>query len=123
METWPSTLPAIQHQLAQEPVPAVVRTEMDNEIPRQRQRFTTELFNQSVNWFMSEAQYQIFRKFVKVTLHSGCDFFYTDLPFGNGLETVQARIVNGVYKAVWQETGNGWSVSATLEIIDPPVIA
>lgn len=121
MPSWPNTLPDVSWTLSAEPEPVVIRTEMSSLRVRQRPRFTVTRMRQNVKWLLTGEQYAQFQTFVRRTLGNGSAFFSVDLPFGSGLETVQARFVSGSYKVAHVDPY--WQITAVLEVINPPTMS
>lgn len=120
MANWPATLPDLQERLTVEPVSHVRRTLWTSGRARQREVVATPTYRMAVQWMFTDAQWRTFQTFARYTLLNGTAFFVVDLPFGNGLEEASARIIEGRYKASYQEPH--WVVTASLEILDVPLM-
>lgn len=99
---------------------------MDSGIARQRRQYTARTRQGSVEWELSNEELWLFEGFLEHILGGGVGWFDIDMPFGSDggedfLKTNTARFVNGEYK-VQLADGNKWTVTATLEVLDPDVM-
>lgn len=120
MADWPTALADISTEVNQSPNPGFSRLLMTSGRSRQQRKYTAEPRFLSVSWKFTPPQCVIFQSFVRHTLNGGADAFMIDLPFGGGLEEVEAMFVDGKYSVRYVD--GKWVVSATLEVATPPVI-
>lgn len=119
METWPlSSLPYPSTDYSGSVDAGVLRTKMDSGKARQRRKTVSELATISVKWEFSDDEMSIFRAWHAEKLNLGVDWFNIDLPFGGGLETQQARFVQGNFSPTYT-AHLYWEVTASLEVIKP----
>ena len=79
-------------------------------MPRSGLDLTIEAVPFSLNFLLSDYQYQIFNQFYYAKINSGANSFNMDLDAGIGLETVQCKIQQGSLRIVRPNHGT-WSVS------------
>jgi hypothetical protein len=118
-ETYPVGLPGVHRDNYQSGSSAtnVRRTQMASGRIRQVRRFTLDTRVQGVQWKFTQAQFAEFVAF-HATLRKGYDYFYIDLPFGDGPRTVLARFVGGQFKR--KQLHPHWIVTASLEVEEVP---
>lgn len=117
MTTYPEILlPTVQLQYESAVSSGMIRTDVDDNpgIMNQRNRFTSDLKIQKVQWTFTDLQYQQFRAWVFYKISQGADRFSMYLKLGNGLQLYVCRMVNASYKAVFTE--GYWVVASQLEI-------
>lgn len=118
MATYPSTLPRPQvtgYNL--KPKNNVHRTEMEVGSPRQRQISSQDLDTVNVLWWFTDAEFYTFRNWYRTDIGHGAHWFTSiDLALGNGIETVEARIVNGDWSSELMAGDLKWAVKASLEV-------
>lgn len=120
LQLWPiECLPDILLQYTQDTQGNINASESEGFVV-QVGRFDPEIKQQAVRWIFTGEQFEIFQSFFEHRLNLGADYFRVDLPFEEGLQEVQARFVNGAYKASYQEPH--WVVTATLEVEDVPTM-
>lgn len=118
-ETFPTSLPSVGRDNYDSAFAAAGtrRTPMASGRVRQTRRFSQNARIQAVQWTFTQSQFADFLEFHK-SVNRGFAYFYIDLPFGNGLETVLARFVNGEFKRKINHPY--WIVSASLEVASVP---
>lgn len=119
MTTWPPTLPNPNVDYSVSVNTSVVRTKMDSGRFRQRRRFTRDFRTIPVTWTLTDEEYGLFQAVYKYVLNSGADWFYINLPLGDGVKQYKARFIADSYNAKYQAFMH-WNVSAKLETEDEP---
>jgi hypothetical protein len=119
---WPVLLPAPTITFGGKNETPTVGIQMASNRFRRYRKFTTELRTHSIEWSMTDEQYELFQAFVLYKLANGTNFFNIDLPNGDSFQTVQARIVNGEADPVMDATFQ-WHVKASLEVQDMAVLS
>lgn len=114
-ETFPTPLPRASSSMKIDNVAPVIRTKFETGRSRQRNRFENKNSNYSVNWQLSNDEFEIFEAFHRIKIHNGNDWFNITLPAPQGLQTVLARFINGQYKRSHRGVLY-WEVSAMLEV-------
>lgn len=115
MESWPSSFPLPNTNLAGDVADSTIRTTMDSGRIRQRPRFTQEQRFVNVAWSLTDIQFAVFDGFHKERLNKGADWFNINLPLGNGVQAQKARFVGGKFKHSY-DAHEHWIVTAQLEI-------
>lgn len=115
---YPATLPRPQHGLGVEVKGATKQTARDR--PQQRARVLGQQSQtiQSLSWiFRTDAQFAAFVQWWRYSLRNGTLAANMQLPNGysDALQLVQFL---GPYAAT--DLNNGWSVTATVELLSPP---
>ena len=120
--SWPATLPQpVIDGYGFNPDSRVIKTDMDSGAARVRQRFTAGPTQYKAAWIFTQQQLATFEAWFDLDALSGAAWFTTTVWCGKGLVNVTARIPAGTF-AVTKRTGMMWSVSATLEIRDRPIL-
>lgn len=119
---WPQTLPLPTVQgYGVQPGEAILRTEMEAGLARQRRRFTDVPTKVSVRWIMRRDQYAIFEGWYRYFAKEGASWFSIDLLGGLGLMPHDARFTRQ-FSARLLARGTLWEVISELEIRERPVI-
>ena len=120
--TWPVTLPMPTVQgYSVKPGEAVLRTEMDAGLARQRRRFTNVPTRVQVRWIMRRDQYAIFEGWYRWKAREGANWFYITLLGGLGLLEQEARFTRQ-FTSQLIAGGTLWEITSELEIRERPVI-
>lgn len=120
--TWPPTLPLPTVQgYAVQPEDAILRTEMEAGLARQRRRFTNVPTKVSVRWIMRRDQYAIFEGWYRWHAKEGANWFTITLLGGMGLQEQEARFVRQ-FSARLIAGGMLWEIASELEIRERPVL-
>lgn len=118
MATYPATLPrpqSVGYNL--KPKGNVHRTDMEVGSPRQRQISSQDLDTVNVVWWFTDAEMNIFRTWFRTDLGHGAAWFSNmELALGNGIETVEARFINGDWSSELMAGDLKWAVKASLEV-------
>ncbi len=118
---FPSIFPNPEGDFSGELDSSTERTQMDTGRYRQESRYTRENRNYSVSWMFDDFQFGMWQSWVLYKLANGSRCFNINLPTGGeGLKTVQARLVNGKYTWKYSPVLN-WTVQATIEVEDAKV--
>ncbi len=118
---WPSTLPLPTVQsYAVQPGDAVVRTEMEAGLARQRRRFTDVPSMIGVRWLFTRNQFAVFEAWYKLYAKEGAEFFDIDLLGGIGITTHTARFTRQFDAKLFN--GLFWEVTSQLEIRERPTL-
>lgn len=119
--TWPSTLPlpTVQNYAVQ-PGDAVVRTDMEAGLARQRRRFTDVPSIIGVRWLFTRNQFAVFEAWFKLYAKEGAEFFDIDLLGGIGITTHTARFTRQFDAKLFN--GLFWEVTSQLEIRERPTL-
>ena len=96
-----------------------IRTDMDSGLARQRRRFQIVPTHVNVQWRFSGLQLALFEGWIEH--YVGIGWFYSKLSAGQGLQSVKARFIES--PSISNETYNVWTVAATLETIEMPIIS
>ena len=117
---WPrNSLPDPKTAFRSDIAPGTLRVVMDSGKVRQRQRFTVESSFYVVQWDLTDAQRALFKGIIKHKLVAGEEFFTIVLPVNNGLESVNARIIDGSYSEAYSRVF-GWQVNVNMECFEVP---
>lgn len=120
--TWPSTLPLPTVQgYAVQPGEAILRTEMEAGLARQRRRFTDVPTKVSVRWIMRRDQYAIFEGWYRWHAREGASWFAITLLGGLGLLEQEARFTRQ-FSSRLLAGGTLWEITSELEIRERPVL-
>lgn len=120
--TWPSTLPLPTVQgYGVQPGEAILRTEMEAGLARQRRRFTDVPTKVSVRWIMRRDQYAIFEGWYRWHAREGASWFAITLLGGLGLLEQEARFTRQ-FSSRLLAGGTLWEVTSELEIRERPVL-
>lgn len=115
MLTWPAIFPKPTVNLGHSQTSGVIRSQMEADTYRVRQRYTGGSTLLALTWQLSDSQYETFRAIYAHTLSGGADWFLIDLPFGgNGLTECQARFAEEPTESHFGVLQ--WSVSAIVEV-------
>lgn len=118
---WPSTLPLPSVQsYAVQPGDAVIRTEMEAGLARQRRRFTDVPSMIGVRWLFTRNQFAVFEAWYKLYAKEGAEFFDIDLLGGIGITTHTARFKRQFDAKLFN--GLFWEVTSQLEIRERPTL-
>lgn len=118
---WPITLPLPTVQsYAVQPGDAVVRTEMEAGLARQRRRFTDVPSMIGVRWLFTRNQFAVFEAWYKLYAKEGAEFFDIDLLGGIGITTHTARFTRQFDAKLFN--GLFWEVTSQLEIRERPTL-
>jgi hypothetical protein len=82
-------------------------------LPRMGLDLTIEAVEFSLNFIMTDYQYQVFLMFYDSKINHGANSFNMNLDSGNGIEVHQCFIKPGTYRSVRPSHGT-WSVSFTV---------
>lgn len=119
---WPSTLPLPTVQgYSVQPEDAILRTEMEAGLARQRRRFTNVPTKVSVRWIMRRDQYAIFEAWYRWQAKEGANWFTITLLGGLGLLEQEARFTRQ-FSARLLAGGTLWEITSELEIRERPVL-
>jgi len=122
MIVWPATLPLPTVQgYSVQPGEAILRTDMDAGLARQRRRFTEVPTKVSVRWIMRRDQYAVFEGWYKWNAKEGANWFTITLLGGLGLLDQEARFTRQ-FSSKLMAGGNLWEISSELEIRERPVL-
>lgn len=120
--TWPTTLPLPTVEgYSVSPGDAIIRTEMDAGLARQRRRFTNVPTKVSVRWIMRRDQYAVFEGWYRWYAQEGASWFTVSLLGGLGLLDQDARFTRQ-FSSRLIAGGTLWEVTSELEIRDRPVL-
>jgi hypothetical protein len=120
--TWPSTLPLPTVQgYGVQPGEAILRTEMEASLARQRRRFTDVPTKVSVRWIMRRDQYAIFEGWYRWHAREGASWFAITLLGGLGLLEQEARFTRQ-FSSRLLAGGTLWEITSELEIRERPVL-
>ena len=120
--TWPSTLPLPTVQgYGVQPGEAILRTEMEAGLARQRRRFTDVPTKVSVRWIMRRDQYAIFEGWYRWHAREGANWFAITLLGGLGLLEQEARFTRQ-FSSRLLAGGTLWEITSELEIRERPVL-
>ena len=121
MVTWPTTLPLPTIQgYGVQPGDAVLRTDMEAGLARQRRRFTNSPSAINVQFLMTRNQFAVFEAWYKFEAKEGAEFFDIDLLGGIGLTTHTARFTRQFDAKL--RNGIFWDISSELEIRERPTL-
>lgn len=115
MATWPAYAEIMQGQYAENPEPAVLRTDMETGPSKQVLIKSKTLVARPVTVIIqSAANYASWLTWFRTTIHRGTDWFdWVDVRTGS---TVSARIQGGIYQAEPATPRfNVWKLRLTLE--------
>ena len=119
---YPSVLPGFRLSgFALEPLETTVRTEMETGPARARRRTATRVTEIPVQARYTESERRIFDAWFEHKLNSGVAWFNVVLPFGDGLETVEARFIGQCRSD--RETNKHWLVLGRLEVRERPIMS
>ena len=119
--TWPVTLPLpTVENYAVQPGDAVVRTDMEAGLARQRRRFTDVPSIIGVRWLFTRNQFAVFEAWYKLYAKEGAEFFDIDLLGGIGITTHTARFTRQFDAKLFN--GLFWEVTSQLEIRERPTL-
>lgn len=119
---WPSTLPLPTVQgYGVQPGEAILRTEMEAGLARQRRRFTDVPTKVSVRWIMRRDQYAIFEGWYRWHAREGASWFAITLLGGLGLLEQEARFTRQ-FSSRLLAGGTLWEITSELEIRERPVL-
>jgi hypothetical protein len=113
-------MPTVQGYSVQ-PGEAILRTEMDAGLARQRRRFTNVPTRVQVRWIMRRDQYAIFEGWYRWKAREGANWFYITLLGGLGLLEQEARFTRQFTSQLFAG-GTLWEITSELEIRERPVI-
>ena len=120
--TWPATLPLPTVQgYGVQPGEAILRTEMEAGLARQRRRFTDVPTKVSVRWIMRRDQYAIFEGWYRWHAREGASWFAITLLGGLGLLEQEARFTRQ-FSSRLLAGGTLWEITSELEIRERPVL-
>lgn len=119
--TWPVTLPPpTVDGYAVKPGDAILRTDMEAGLARQRRRFTDVPSVIVVRWVMTRNQFAVFEAWYKLYAKEGAEFFDIDLLGGIGMTTHNARFTQQFDAKL--VNGNLWEITSQLEIRERPTL-
>ena len=119
---WPPTLPLpTVPGYSVHPEDAILRTEMEAGLARQRRRFTNVPTKVSVRWIMRRDQYAIFEGWYRWQAKEGANWFTITLLGGLGLLDQEARFTRQ-FSARLLAGGTLWEITSELEIRERPVL-
>lgn len=119
---WPPTLPLPTVQgYAVQPEDAILRTEMEAGLARQRRRFTNVPTKVSVRWIMRRDQYAVFEAWYRWHAKEGANWFTITLLGGLGLLDQEVRFTRQ-FSARLLAGGTLWEITSELEIRERPVL-
>lgn len=119
MATWPTNLPLpLTSSYGIQPQQGFIRTDMDQGPARQRRRFTTTPTIYPVKFMMTESEFGIFESWFRDEADDGAAWFDIQLRGGTGLQTVEARFMQG-----WSASrvAPNYEVQAQLEVRNRPI--
>ena len=119
--SWLDSLPSPTTAFTLKTSPSVVRTSMASGRIRQRRQAYQQYTQAAVQWSFTAEEYALFRAWHYHLLANGAGWFTIQLPHKKTLSPQTARFVNGQYQASYQDWW-GWSVSATLDVKDIPLM-
>jgi len=121
MITWPTTLPLpTVDGYGVQPGDAILRTDMEAGLARQRRRFTSVPSIISVRWLMTRNQFAVFEAWYKKYAKEGAEFFDIELLGGVGITTHNARFTQQFNATLLN--GRLWTVTSQLEIRERPTL-
>lgn len=91
-------------------------TEMEGGVIRMRPSSTVPITTLQGSIFMTEAQFETFRQWVKTTINQGTAEFMMPVFQSAAYVTKRVQLVGGTYK--WARYGLGWRVTLGLRIWD-----
>lgn len=117
---WPDMLPCMQRSsYGLAPAQgAMIRTEMENGIARQRPTTKVQIAILSAMWRFTPKEMAVFSYFYQKILLNGSQTFNTTILTGTGLSTVPVRFMPSGYKS--RLAGARWEVTAELEVLQMP---
>ena len=92
----------------------VLRSSMDDGMPRQRKRFSTHIDDLPITIYYNDAELVEFERFVREDINGGTSWFNMELRDGEGVRLMEVMIQDGKY-AIKKE-GLKWAVSMRLDI-------
>lgn len=101
------------------PDEAIVRTEMEAGLARQRRRFTQTPSKITVKWIMNREQFSLFEAWYKYHAKEGA--FLISLLGGLGLLEQEARFIKQFEASLFN--GILWEITSELEIRDRPTLS
>jgi len=119
---WPEKLPlpTVEGYTIQ-PSDAIIRTEMESGLARQRRRFTHAPSRISVRWIMRREQFAIFEAWYYWFAQEGGAWFEVELLGGIGLVAQQARFTRQFQAQLLGRVL--WEIRSELEIRERPVLS
>lgn len=121
--TFPTTLPnVVMTNYGFKPGNPLVRTEMEAGLARVRRRFVSVPTDFTVQWEFTIGELAIFEKFYEQDLLQGAAWFNIKLVNGVG-ETIYLARFKEQYSVNTSHREFYWTVSATLEVLNRPLIA
>jgi hypothetical protein len=119
--SWPPTLPLpTVDGYGVQPGDAILRTDMEAGLARQRRRFTSVPSIIAVRWLMTRNQFAVFEAWYKLYAKEGAAFFDIDLLGGVGITTHNARFTQQFDARLLN--GRLWTVTSQLEIRERPTL-
>ncbi len=119
---WPITLPLPTVQgYSVQTEDAILRTEMEAGLARQRRRFTNVPTKVSVRWIMRRDQFAVFEGWYRWQAKEGASWFTITLLGGLGLLDQEARFTRQ-FSARLLAGGTLWEITSELEIRERPVL-
>lgn len=94
LPVWPATLPQCAMVSSDKTDPALVSSEMNSGVVRQRQRFSQPIRLVDVSYRMDATQLAVFKTFLQ-SLGNGSGLFTGPVPNGFGKTVTTCQIVNG----------------------------
>lgn len=103
------------------PDDAILRTDMESGLARQRRRFTQTPSKINVRWLMNQEQFSLFEAWYKYHAKEGAEWFLISLLGGLGLLEQEARFIKQFEASLFN--GILWEITSELEIRDRPTLS
>lgn len=103
------------------PDDAILRTDMEAGLARQRRRFTQTPSKINVRWLMNQEQFSLFEAWYKYHAKEGAEWFLISLLGGLGLLEQEARFIKQFEASLFN--GILWEITSELEIRDRPTLS
>lgn len=103
------------------PDDAILRTDMESGLARQRRRFTQTPSKINVRWLMNQEQFSLFEAWYKYHAKEGAEWFLISLLGGLGLLQQEARFIKQFEASLFN--GILWEITSELEIRDRPTLS
>lgn len=103
------------------PDDAILRTDMEAGLARQRRRFSQTPSKISVRWLMNQEQFSLFEAWYKYHAKEGAEWFLISLLGGLGLLEQEARFIKQFEASLFN--GTLWEITSELEIRDRPTLS
>ena len=112
--SWPDIFPdANMQSYSIVPNENIIRTHMESGM-KQRQRFTSRLFNVKIKWIMSSWIFSIFESWHRYIIEGGSEWFKMSLRNGLGSHNCNVRFISSYNSKLL--SNNFWEISSNLEV-------